>query len=178
MPLLIIIVLVIVFVIIAKNSNKKHDEHEISQKKTNSINEDDKPKEDDILKGKVYRSKSCLLTSSELKFYEMLKNSFPDTNIQVQQVLYSFIEQEREYFNQRPTGLYKSVDFLMCDDELKPLVALELNDKSHTSLDRQQRDKFVYTLLETCAIPHVVFTTSEELNEEIIRKRINDALKK
>jgi len=167
--LIAIIVAVVIFAIKKKNEENSQKNSDPNKSQSNSTNEDS-------LKGRKYKAKNSLLTPSELDFYEKLQTAFPNSNIQVQQVLYSFIEQEKEYFNQGPKGLFKSVDFLICDDEFKPIVAIELNDKSHRSLDRQERDKFVSVLFERCNIPLVVFETKEELTSHDIKSRIKKVI--
>lgn len=48
----------------------------------------------------------------------------------------------------------KHVDFVLCDPAtLQPLVALELDDKSHKRPDRQERDAFVDQVFEVAGLP-------------------------
>jgi predicted RNA-binding Zn-ribbon protein involved in translation (DUF1610 family) len=48
----------------------------------------------------------------------------------------------------------KHVDFLLCDPKtLRPLVGIELDDKSHQSSDRQTRDEFVEHVFQAAALP-------------------------
>ena len=164
--LAVLIVLAVIIVVVARTLTASS-----RSKKANEAKQEDQQKEDP-LKGKKYHARESLLTDNEYDFYIQLVEAFPKANIQVQQVLYSFIEQEKEYFNQRPTGLYKSVDFLICNEELVPLVAIEVNDKSHNSLDRQKRDEFVLTLLDHCKIPLEVFQASDSNSAGEIKKRL------
>jgi len=48
----------------------------------------------------------------------------------------------------------KHVDFVLCDPAtMQPLVALELDDKSHKRPDRQERDAFVDQVFEVAGLP-------------------------
>lgn len=48
----------------------------------------------------------------------------------------------------------KHVDFLVCDSTtMRPLVGIELDDKSHQRQDRQQRDAFVDQVFKAAGLP-------------------------
>jgi uncharacterized protein DUF2726 len=48
----------------------------------------------------------------------------------------------------------KHVDFLLCDSKtLRPILGIELDDKSHQRVDRQERDDFVNHVLEAASLP-------------------------
>lgn len=48
----------------------------------------------------------------------------------------------------------KSVDFVLCDKAyLSPKLAIELDDKSHGVLDRQDRDREVERILREAHVP-------------------------
>jgi hypothetical protein len=50
----------------------------------------------------------------------------------------------------------KHVDFLLCDPKtLRPLVGIELDDKSHQRSDRQARDEFVEHVFQAANLPLV-----------------------
>ena len=50
----------------------------------------------------------------------------------------------------------KHVDFLLCEPKsLRPLVGIELDDKSHTRPDRQERDEFVDGVFAAANLPLV-----------------------
>lgn len=52
----------------------------------------------------------------------------------------------------RITG--KHADFVLCDrDTLQPLVAIELDDRSHARADRQARDRFVEGAFAAAGLP-------------------------
>lgn len=48
----------------------------------------------------------------------------------------------------------KSVDFILCDKtNLSPILAIELDDKSHGRPDRQERDREVERILKGANVP-------------------------
>ncbi len=48
----------------------------------------------------------------------------------------------------------KHVDFLLCDSKtLKPILGIELDDKSHQRADRQERDDFVNHIFQAANLP-------------------------
>ena len=71
----------------------------------------------------------------------------------------------------------KSVDFVICDKtNLKPLVAIELDDSSHNAEDRRVRDTEVERIFKDAALPLVRLANQESLNKEFIKRRIAEAL--
>ena len=50
----------------------------------------------------------------------------------------------------------KHVDFVLCDPKtMQPRLAVELDDKSHSSPDRQERDEFVDSVFQIASLPLV-----------------------
>ena len=60
----------------------------------------------------------------------------------------------------------KHVDFLICDATLRPLFAIELDDKSHDQKDRKERDAFVNLILRSVGykVIHTRYITSDILD--------------
>ncbi len=69
----------------------------------------------------------------------------------------------------------KHFDFLLCDkQDLSPVCAIELDDRSHTRSSRQQRDAFVTELCRNVDLPLLRVRASRsyslpELREDILR---------
>jgi ribosomal protein S27AE len=67
----------------------------------------------------------------------------------------------------------KHVDFLLCDPKtLKPILGIELDDKSHQRLERQERDDFVNHVFAAAKLPvlHVSVQrgySQKELNDKL-----------
>lgn len=50
--------------------------------------------------------------------------------------------------------IQKHIDYLLCDCEtMKPLCGIELDDRSHSTPTRRERDEFVDTVFETAGLP-------------------------
>lgn len=62
----------------------------------------------------------------------------------------------------------KHVDFLLCDlKTLKPILGIELDDKSHQRTDRQERDDFVNHVFQAANLPlmHILVQRGYSQNE-------------
>ena len=62
----------------------------------------------------------------------------------------------------------KSIDFVVCDPgTLKPLVAIELDEPSHSKPERQTRDEEVETVLRAAGLPllHVLSSRTYDTRE-------------
>lgn len=71
----------------------------------------------------------------------------------------------------------KHVDFLLIrESDGRPLLGIELDDRSHKRDDRKERDHFVDSLYSSTGLPivHVAVRASYDLNE--VRKQIDAAL--
>ena len=111
---------------------------------------DTSPIKTPIKKEYVYIKKSCAMTPSELSFYKSWKAAFARIN-------------------------GKSVDFLICTNDMKPLIAIELDDNTHNQPNRKTRDDFVNSIMANTNMPLLRFKTGE-WNSEIIKHRITQAL--
>lgn len=70
----------------------------------------------------------------------------------------------------------KSVDFLICTNDMKPLIAIELDDNTHDRPDRQKRDIFVNSIISDANMPLLRFKAGE-WNSEIIKQEVARVLK-
>lgn len=76
------------------------------------------------------------------------------------------ISNQRDHWGLRSRIKSRHVDFLICDQAAtKPLLALELDGKSHNALDRQDRDQFVDELYETIDLPIKHIPTGSNFEE-------------
>lgn len=72
----------------------------------------------------------------------------------------------------------KSVDFVICDKlYIKPLLAIELDDKSHDRLDRIERDSEVERMLQEAGMPLLRFGNNGLFNKEEISRLVLEKLK-
>lgn len=66
----------------------------------------------------------------------------------------------------------KSLDFLICDAMFVPLVAIEVNDRSHNAGDRIASDIDKAAALKSAGIPLITWEARRLPNVETIRKAI------
>lgn len=136
-----------------------------------NIKEADKETEGNFL----YQLKPSLVTDTEMSYLNCIKEALPEGYlIQPQANLASFISRTdgAKYQNE----LYRNVDFIITDQLYKPLVLVEINDQTHLSHDRIERDKKVIKICEEAGIPIIKLWTSYGVNQEYIKKRIDESI--
>ena len=131
-----------------------------------------------IKKEYVYIKKSCAMTPSELSFYKTLHEAVNGCVIIPQAHLSMFLDHEIKGQSWKAAFARingKSVDFLICTNDMKPLIAIELDDNTHNQPDRKTRDGFVNSIIANTNMPLLRFKAGE-WNSEIIKHRIAQAL--
>ena len=126
----------------------------------------------------LYIKKSCVMTPNELSFYKTLHEAVNGCVIIPQAHISMFLDHRIKGQNwkaafSRING--KSIDFLICTNDMKPLIAIELDDSTHNQPDRKTRDDFVNSIMTNTNMPLLRFKTGE-WNSEIIKHRITQAL--
>lgn len=140
--------------------------------KTNNITK--KPKRE-----YTYTKKACAITRHELTFYKTLLEAISGCVIIPQAHLSMFLD--HKVYGQNWSRAFsringKSVDFLICTNDMKPLIAIELDDNTHDRPDRQKRDIFVNSIISNANMPLLRFK-GDEWNSEIIKREVARALK-
>lgn len=70
----------------------------------------------------------------------------------------------------------KSVDFVLCTkNDLRPVLAIELDDWSHERLDRQERDREVERILKNAELPLLRLKNNSDMPDALVLK-INSSL--
>jgi hypothetical protein len=105
-----------------------------------------------------YRAKRRILSPAERSFYGVLNNAIgKDMNILAKVRLEDIIEVapgEQERWKYRGHIRSRHIDFVLCDQQqMAPLLAVELDDRSHNLPERQERDEFVDRALRSAGIP-------------------------
>ncbi len=72
--------------------------------------------------------------------------------------------------------LYRNVDFLITNTSYEPKFVIEINDKSHLTPQRRERDAKVRKICEEAGIPIITLWTSYGVNREYIKRRINETI--
>ncbi len=126
----------------------------------------------------TYIKKERIITQHELAFYQALHEAVSGCIIIPQAHLSMFLNHRIQGQNwsrafSRING--KSIDFLICTNDMRPLLAIELDDITHNRPDRQQRDAFVDTIIATAHIPLLRFAASG-WNTGTIKQQVAHAL--
>ena len=123
----------------------------------------------------TYELKKSLITETERKYLSAIKQLLPqDYYIQPQVNLASIITKNdnSKFYNE----LYRNIDACIFDKAYKPIVLIEINDQTHNTSKRKERDKKVQFICEEAGIPIVAFWTSYGVNTEYISQRILKAI--
>ena len=106
-----------------------------------------------------YSLKSSLITPAENQFLDVLERivgSRYHIECQVQMSRLVNVSDSNEYYtNYRDFNKIKakSIDFVLFDEKYKPHLAIELDDHTHSRLDRIRRDLFVDEVMREVGLP-------------------------
>ena len=128
-----------------------------------------------------YQRKDFLISRAEHKFFDVLIESIGDRYYVFPQIHLATI---LDYKNVRQNdwGAFrhideKSVDFVLCDKAyIKPLLAIELDDRTHDRADRKERDEIVESILKEAGLPLLRFENHGNFDKVEITQRISAAL--
>jgi len=128
-----------------------------------------------------YFKKEYLLTKAEHQFFNLLQEI-------VENKYYIFPQVHLDCLLQvKPSEIYqktfrnkidrKSVDFVICEKQyLKPLLVIELDDKTHYHWSRQERDQFVNHILESTGIKCLRIRAGYSYNFEELKSQVFQGL--
>ncbi len=108
-----------------------------------------------------YCLRDDFLSPAEHSFFMVLRSAVSDkvlvqTKVNLGDLFYARSSDPSKYRIYTNKIDRKHVDFLLCDPKtVRPLVAIELDDKSHQRDDRQARDAFVENVFRAAALPLV-----------------------
>jgi predicted RNA-binding Zn-ribbon protein involved in translation (DUF1610 family) len=106
-----------------------------------------------------YFVRDDFLSAAELSFFLVLKSAVSDsalifTKVGLGDLFYAKSNDHSRYRIATNRIDRKHIDFLLCDSKtLRPLIGIELDDKSHERVDRQKRDEFVDTVFKVAKLP-------------------------
>ena len=119
--------------------------------------------EDQIEKAGVvqypYHLRDDFLSPAELNFYRVLQTAVSDwavvfTKVSLGDLFFAQAGDRSKNQAYRNKIDRKHVDFLLCDPQtIKPILGVELDDKSHQRPDRQKRDVFVNGVFSAASLP-------------------------
>lgn len=126
-----------------------------------------------------YRTNTFLLSAAERSLFQVLRHiAGPNYLLFAQVRLCDVIgvpqsPSWRTHFNRIST---KHLDFLLCDHETRPLVAIELDDSSHRRPDRRQRDSFLNAALLGAGLPLLRVPASHHYDASALRLQLQQLL--
>jgi len=106
-----------------------------------------------------YRLRDDFLSPAELNFYRVLQAAVGDwavicPKIRLGDLFYPKTGDRSQNATWRNKIAQKHVDFVLCHPRtMRPLVGVELDDKSHQRPDRQERDRFVERVFAAAELP-------------------------
>lgn len=121
-----------------------------------------------------YEKIQCLMTNTELKYFNALKSILNGSNyiLQPQVCLSSIVK--RTDIHKFQSELTRIVDFAIFNKEYSIILCIEINDKSHLKKNRIERDKKVNYILKSCKIPLYTIWTNSEFSVEKIAKDLKN----
>jgi hypothetical protein len=120
-----------------------------------------------------YARKKYFFSAAERSFYEILRRLVPGHTVFAKVRLADLVDvmkgapSWRAHFNRIDR---KHLDFILCDSDLAPVVAIELDDRSHDDEDRQARDLFVDQVLASVSLPIVRVRAKHAYRLEEVRR--------
>lgn len=132
---------------------------------------------------KSYKGVNSLLTKAELNFYNTLEPVCGELNFTLFAKVRMWdlvnIVSKDNYLTCRNKVQSKHIDFVLCDARtLKPIVCIELDDKSHNREDRIARDKFVDEVLISSGYKMLHIPCAYTYSKRIIKNKIQKAVLK
>jgi very-short-patch-repair endonuclease len=115
------------------------------------------------------------MTKSETRFFRLLEEAVPEYYIWPQVHMRAFLSppQGRHYGRYLARINQKRVDWLLCDEDLKPLLIVELDDWSHTDPDK---DKARDAMPASAGLSTIRFRWVKGLGHKDVREAILQAL--
>lgn len=133
----------------------------------------------------AYSKKSRLVTENEKRFLPVIQEALSrlskfhegtSYNVFPQVALSSFICKDDS--TKWRSELFRSVDFLITDQNYEPLLVIEINDRSHDNPERIQRDTNLKSICKEARVPVVFLDGRKEANlispEDLLQKLVDE----
>lgn len=122
----------------------------------------------------AYKLRNSIVTDREMKLYKQLQKELPAKYIICPKVgVKDFVQitEKKDYMKHFGHISQKHIDYLICEKEnLKPVLGIELDDRSHQRENRKKRDEFVNTLYENIGLRILRIPTS--MNDDEIKREL------
>ncbi len=117
-----------------------------------------------------YARRNYFFSAAERSFYEVIRRLLPQHTVFAKVGLSDVIrvaKGTRSWRSYRNKIDRKHLDFVICDADLAPVVAVELDDSSHDAEERRERDEFVDLALAAAGLTiiHVRAQRGYQLDE-------------
>jgi very-short-patch-repair endonuclease len=129
-----------------------------------------------------YKKKDFLMSRAEHEFFDILVEVIGNQYYVFPQIHLSTIL-DNKVVGQNWRGAFrhideKSVDFVVCDKAyIKPILAIELDDRTHEREDRKGRDGEVERILNESELALLRFGNNGSFNKEEIKRLILEKLR-
>lgn len=133
----------------------------------------------------VYKKVDSFLTDAERSFYGVLDSIYSDkyyifSKVRIADLIIPDVSRKKNYkhwmysFNKIKS---KHIDFvLLSKTDLSIVCAIELNDSSHNSKNRKQRDNFVYDAFSSANVKLIFYSAKHSYNLDDVKKSIESAI--
>jgi very-short-patch-repair endonuclease len=123
-----------------------------------------------------YSRKETIMTSAEIAFYRRLETIAGDRYYIFPQIHLTALASSHATGQYYKSGYQRinrrSVDYVLCDKaSMKPVYAIELDDRTHDSPKRQARDTIVDEILREINLPLIRFRNVGQLTDDQIIER-------
>jgi hypothetical protein len=125
-----------------------------------------------------YHLRDSLLSPAEHNFYLILRDAVQDQavvcpKVSLGDLIYAKSSDYGEYLTYTNKIDRKHVDFLLCQPKTaRPMLGIELDDKSHSRPDRKERDEFVDKVFEAAQFPLLRLSVKRAYNVAELRDLI------
>ena len=126
-----------------------------------------------------YRAKNTLLTANELHFLKTLEEAAGSMKTLACVRVADLLEPTAERYKkgsgwQRDFNAISSkhVDFVLCGNDMRPLLAIELDDSTHGRSERVKRDIFLDQAFRDAGFPLLRVKSAVSYNATVLRKEI------
>jgi very-short-patch-repair endonuclease len=127
-----------------------------------------------------YKVKRAILSPAELSFFGVLiseLNGKAYVLSKVRLVDIFNVSNQHENWSAYNQIVQKHIDYLICDPKtMKPLVGIELDDKSHDSASRKSRDEFLESVFRAGGLPLVRIKAKGSYNPKEIMEIIRNSM--
>lgn len=112
----------------------------------------------------------------ERVLYERLRTALPDLVVLAQVQLSRVVIPVSQGHAPLNKIIRKSLDFVICDPSFAPLIAIEVNDRSHEAPDRIAADAEKAAALRSAGIPLIKWEARKLPNVDEIRATVGDLM--